>query len=104
MPHGLEFNFDFIYEKLARLAPIMGEKAEGVSEEDAARSVIAAIRKLTGRLNELGAQPLRLRDVGVPEDGLDLIAEGALMDGSSFYNPRPMEDEAELMPFVKNAY
>ena len=104
LPHGLEFNFDFIYEKLARLAPVMGEKAEGVSDEDAARSVIAAIRKLTGRLNELDAQPLRLRDVGVPEDGLEVIAEGALMDGSSFYNPRPMEDAEELMPFVKNAY
>lgn len=104
LPHGLEFNFDFIYEKLARLAPIMGEPSEGVSEEDAARSVIAAIRKLTGRLNELGAQPLRLRDVEVPEDGLEVIAEGALMDGSSFYNPRPMEDAEELLPFVKNAY
>ena len=104
LPYGLEFNFDFIYEKLARLAPVMGEKAEGVSDEDAARSVIAAIRKLTGRLNELDAQPLRLRDVGVPEDGLEVIAEGALMDGSSFYNPRPMEDAEELMPFVKNAY
>lgn len=104
LPHGLEFNFDFIYEKLARLASVMGEPSEGVSEEDAARSVIAAIRKLTSRLNELDAQPLRLRDVGVPEDGLEVIAEGALMDGSSFYNPRPMEDAEELMPFVKNAY
>ncbi len=104
LPHGMEFNFEFIYEKLARLAPVMGEPAEGVAPEDAARNVIAAVRRLTSRLNELGALPIRLRDVGVPEDSLPLIAESALMDGSSFYNPRPMEDEAELLPFIQNAY
>ena len=70
LPHGLEYNFDYIYEKLARLAPVMGEPAGGLSDEEAARNVIAAIRKLTGKLNELGALPVRLRDAGVPEDGL----------------------------------
>ena len=104
LPHGMEFNFDFIYEKLAKLAPVMGELSEGISDEEAARKVIAAVRRLTSRLNELGAIPIRLRDAGVPEEGLAVIAEGALNDGSSFYNPRPMEDEEELMPFVKNAY
>jgi alcohol dehydrogenase class IV len=41
--------------------------------------------------------------VGVPEDGLMTIAEGALNDGTSFYNPRPMDAE-ELLPFVQNVY
>ena len=103
LPHGLEYNFDFIYEKLARLAPVMGVTAQGISDEDAARNVIAAIRSMTGKLNELGALPIRLRDTGVPEDGPAVIAEGALNDGSSFYNPRPMEEE-ELLPYIQNAY
>jgi len=47
--------------------------------------------------------PLRLRDVGVPEDGLEIIAEGALNDGTSFYNPREMDAE-ELLPYLQNAY
>jgi alcohol dehydrogenase len=103
LPHGLDYNFDFIYEKLARLAPVMGVSAQGLSDEDAARKVIAAIRSMTGKLNELDALPIRLRDAGVPEDGPAVIAEGALNDGSSFYNPRPM-DEEELLPYVQNAY
>ncbi|RJP42968.1 MAG: iron-containing alcohol dehydrogenase [Desulfobacteraceae bacterium] len=103
LPYGLDYNFDFIYEKLARLAPVMGVAAQGISDEDAARNVIAAIRSMTGKLNELGALPIRLRDTGVPEDGPAVIAEGALNDGSSFYNPRPM-DEEELLPYVQNAY
>jgi len=103
LPHGLDYNFDFIYEKLARLAPVMGVTAQGISDEDAARNVIAAIRSMTGKLNELDALPIRLRDAGVPEDGPAVIAEGALNDGSSFYNPRPM-DEEELLPYLQNAY
>ncbi len=103
LPHGLEYNFDFIYEKLARLAPVMGETAQGLSEEETARNVISAIRNLTGKLNELGALPIRLRDAGVPEDGPAVILEGALNDGCTFYNPRPIEGD-ELLPYIQNAY
>jgi alcohol dehydrogenase class IV len=103
LPFGMEYNFEEIKEKLARLAQIMGEDISGLSEEEAARLAIAAVRKLSGQLNELDALPLRLRDVGVPEDGLEAIAEGALNDGTSFYNPREM-DEEELLPFIQKAY
>jgi len=103
LPHGLEYNFDFIQDKLAKLAPVMKVFKPGMSNEEAARAVIEGIRQLTQSLKKLNALPTRLRDVGVPEDGLATIAEGALNDGSSFYNPRPM-DADELLPFVKNAY
>jgi alcohol dehydrogenase class IV len=103
LPFGLEYNFEEIKERLARLAPVMGEDATGLSEEEAARLAIQAVRKLSAELNELGALPLRLRDVGVPEDGLVAIAEGALNDGTSFYNPREMDAE-ELLPYLQNAY
>ncbi len=103
LPFGMEYNFEEITEKLARLARFMGEDTTGLSTEDAARSAIAAVRGLTAQLNALDALPIRLRDVGVPEDGLEAIAEGALNDGSSFYNPREM-DECELLPYIKNAY
>lgn len=103
LPHGLEYNLDFIQDKLARLAPVVGALEPGMSNEAAAKAVIASIRTLIQKLNELKALPVRLRDVGVPEDGLATIAEGALNDGTSFYNPRPMDAE-ELLPFVKNAF
>lgn len=103
LPFGMEYNFEEIKEKLARLLPAMGEDASGLSEDDAAKLAIAAVRKLSKQLNDLDALPIRLRDVGVPEDGLEAIAEGALNDGTSFYNPRDM-DEEELLPYIKNAY
>ncbi len=104
LPFGMEFNFEEIKHKLVRLLPFMGVPAEaGLSEDEGARKVIDAVRKLTARLNQLGALPLRLSEVGVPEDGLIEIAEGALNDGTSFYNPREMDAE-ELLPFIQKAY
>ena len=103
LPYGMEYNFEEITEKLARLAPIMGEDVTGLTEEEAARQAIEAVRKLTGKLHELGAIPIKLSEVGVPEDGLADIAEGALNDGTSFYNPREVEPE-ELLPYIQRAY
>ena len=61
------------------------------------------MRKLTGKLNEMGVLPIRLRDVGVPEERLPEIAEAAVMDGASFYNPREVVAE-EILVHLKNAY
>jgi len=103
LPHGLEYNFEEITEKLARLAPVMGEEVSGLSPDDRAKKAIESIRRLTRKLNEMGALPLRLRDVGVPEERLPEIAEAAVMDGTSFYNPREVVAE-EILVHLKNAY
>jgi len=103
LPHGMEFNFEEVKEHFAKLALVMGEDVAGLDEDQAGRLAIAAVRKATKRLNELGALPLRLRDVGVPEDGLEQVAEGTVSDGTSFYNPREVEAET-ILPHLKNAY
>jgi len=103
LPHGMEYNFEEAKEKFAKLAPIMGKEVSGRSVHDAARQAIEAVRKLTGRLNEMGTLPLRLSDVGVPEDDLPQIAEAAAMEGASFYNPREVVAE-EILPHLKNAH
>ncbi|MDM8525621.1 iron-containing alcohol dehydrogenase [Desulfococcaceae bacterium HSG8] len=103
LPHGMEYNFEEIKEKLMRLAPAVNEDISGCSADDAARKIIAAIRKLTGRLNEMGALSLRLRDAGVPEDGLPEAADAAVADGSSWFNPREVVAE-EILTHMKNAY
>lgn len=103
LPHGMEYNFEEVKEKYARLAPVMGEDVAGLSVDDAARKSIEAVRKLTSKLNEMGALPLRLREVGVPEDGLPEVAEGTVMDGTCFYNPREVVAE-EILVHLKKAY
>lgn len=103
LTHGMEYNFDEIKEKLTKLTPFMGIEISGLSVEDSAARAIEAVRSLTVRLNEMGALPLRLRDVGVPEEGLPELAEYAVNDGTSWFNPREVVAE-EILLHLKNAY
>jgi len=99
----MEYNFDEIKEKLAKLTPAMGLEISGLSVEESAAKAIAAVRSLTVRLNEMGALPLRLRDVGVPTEGLPELAEYAVNDGTSWFNPREVVAE-EILLHLKKAY
>lgn len=103
LPVGMEYNFEEGMEKFALMLPAMGGDGHGLSTEEKARAAIDAVRALTRRLNELGALPLRLRDVGVPEDGLKDIAAAALDEGSSIYNPRELIPD-ELFEYLKKVY
>jgi len=103
LPHGMEYNFEECKEKYAKLAYFMGEDVSGLSVDDAARKAIDAVRNLTKSLNKAGGLPIRLRDVGVPEERLAEIAEGAVEDGTCIYNIREVVAE-EILVHVKNAY
>ncbi len=103
LPHGMEYNFEEVKDKYAKLASVMGVNTAGMSVDDAARKSIECVRTLTAELNAIDAVPLRLRDVGVPEDGLEKIAEATMDDGTCFYNPREVEAEI-IIENIKNAY
>jgi alcohol dehydrogenase class IV len=99
----MEYNFDEIKEKLTSITPFMGIEISGLSVEDSAARAIEAVRSLTVKLNAMGALPLRLRDVGVPAEGLPELAEYAVNDGTSWFNPREVVAE-EILQHLKNAY
>jgi len=103
LPYGLEYNLPETHVKLAALALVMQADTTGPATLPAAEAVIAAIRALTGRLHDLGALPLRLRDVGVPADGLPDIAAATVMDGTSFYNPREVVAE-DILAQLERAF
>ena len=103
LPHGLEYNFDVIKDKLARLLSVIDQEKSGIDIEDTARKTIKGIKNLLEKLNSACGLPVRLRDAGVPEEGLPDAAEGTVMDGTSFYNPREVVAE-EILKHLKNAY
>ncbi|MHB0981170.1 MAG: iron-containing alcohol dehydrogenase [Thermoleophilia bacterium] len=103
LPHGLAYNRREIEEQLGELAPFVSGLAPDEERLAPADRVIAAIGNLTARLNAAGVLATRLRDVGVPEDGLRAVAEAAVMDGTSFYNPREVVAE-EILPHLRDAY
>ena len=60
-----------------------------IHEPEIGEALAAHITELVARLG----LPTRLSQVGVPEDGIPALVEGALGDGTTLLNPREMDEE-----------
>ncbi|MBI2981541.1 MAG: iron-containing alcohol dehydrogenase, partial [Deltaproteobacteria bacterium] len=96
-------NLEAAERKYAEVAEHLGVRKSSMDEAEAARAAIAAVKRLREELCHACGLPFRLRDAGVSEQVLEAIAEGAVNDGTSFYNPREVVKE-ELLKQVKKAY
>ena len=86
LPHAVAYNAKAAPEAMARVA-----RALGVS--DAAPALFD--------LDVATGAPTALRDIGMPEDGLDRAADLAV--ASPYYNPRPL-DRAAIRALLDDAW
>ncbi len=91
LPHVLRFNHAVNADKQARVS-----EALGWPDEPAAEAVAALIAGL--------GLPTRLRDVGVKEDQLDLIAENSMHDRWIHTNPRRIDGPAVIRTLLDAAW
>jgi alcohol dehydrogenase len=94
LPHGVcnaillpavcEFNLIAAPKRLGDIAVALGENIEGLAPVDAAAKGIAAIRKLSKAIGI----PAGLKELGVKEADLPLMAENAKKDACQLTNPR----------------
>lgn len=87
LPWGLEYNLPKSAAYTAELSGPLGSEPTYLDTLEQAKVTIRLVRNLEQRLNEISGLPLRLRDAGVTEDKLPLIAKVALNDGCLNYNP-----------------
>lgn len=88
LPHSTAYNRDAAPEAMVRIARALGDET---------RDAPGAIYDLNRRL---GA-PTALKDIGMPEEGIDQLVDLILAD--PYPNPRPMEREA-LRAMVDDAW
>ena len=86
LPRVMEFNRSVTAPQQRRIAEAMGVDTRNVGDEEASAAAVEALEKL---IDTLGV-PRRLRDWGVSEDDLALIAQDALEDLVVATNPRPI--------------
>jgi alcohol dehydrogenase class IV len=112
LPHGLsnavllptvmEYSSEGNPEKYGGIAAAMGERTEGFSSMEAARSSVTAIRKLS-----LELEVPTLRGVGIDRSELmrlaPKMAEDALASGSPGNNPRRASKE-DIVALYEKAY
>ena len=100
LPHSTRFNAEASADRQALIAQAMGIDTSGLSDYDAALAAADAVETLR---NSLGL-PGRLRDVGVPEEGLELIAAATLQDRALATNPTPVIDAGPIMSVLRSSW
>ena len=100
LPHSMRFNAEASADRQALIAQAMGVDTSGMSDHSAAMAAADAVEDLR---NSLGL-PGRLRDVGVPEEGLELIAAATLQDRSLATNPTLVTDAGPIMSVLRNSW
>lgn len=102
LPAAMRFNRDHATARLGEVAVAMGVDTSGMSPTEAADAAANAVENL---MKAIG-QPLRLSEL-VPGDKLmasfEQIIAGTMSDGSTMYNPRPVNDPAAVAAFIQSA-
>ena len=100
LPHSMRFNAEASADRQALIAQAMGIDTAGMTDLDAALAAADAVEELRISLG----LPGRLRDVGVPEEGLELIAAATLQDRALATNPRPVTDAGPIMTVLRSSW
>jgi alcohol dehydrogenase len=100
LPYCIMYNLDECPDRYAMVAEAMGVKKEGMSDTEAGEAAANAIWELTKKMG----LPQKLREVGVPKDGLEECAEASLYDGSIVYNPKTITEAQEVLGVFEKAW
>ena len=100
LPHTMRYNLDGCADRQRLIAEAIGIASSTMTDEEAGLAAADAVDELCREL-EL---PRTLREVGVPEDGLEYIATATLQDRSLSTNPKTVVDAGPIMEVLRAAY
>jgi alcohol dehydrogenase class IV len=100
LPACLRYNADACGDVYLDILSALGVNVKGIPVDKAGDLVADEIAEFTEKLG----LPQRLRDAGVPEEGLKECSELALSDGAIVYNPKFISDSAEVLKVYQQAW
>ena len=100
LPHGMRFNLEVTGDRQVLIAKAMGIETRDLTDLEAGATAADQVEQL----NEKLGLPIRLRDVGVPEEGLALLAEDTMQDRQLLFNPKPVQNKEEVIEILKGAW
>ncbi len=100
LPAVMRFNVDFAADKLALAAQALGVSIGGMEQREAA---LAGVEKLESLMKEAG-HPMKLSEVGVTEETLQMAPFHALGDAATLFNARPVTDPNEVAELYKQVF
>ncbi len=100
IPKVMRYNVDDATEKLALVAQQLGVNTVGIDQRAAAMAAADAVEALMKRVGH----PLRLREIGVPEESLPHCALHAIGDSAALFNARRVTDLESVLALFQQAY
>ncbi len=100
LPPCLKYNADACSDVYLNILSAMGANIERISPDEAGYVLADQIADFAKKLG----LPQRLREVGVPKEGLEECSEIALSDGAIVYNPKFISDSAEVLKVYQQAW
>lgn len=98
LPFVMEFNSVSVPKKTKDIALAMGLDVADKSAEEAAAAAVAAIKELSKEL-----KIPKLSDLDVPKDLFSRLAEDALKEAATMFNPRDVTKE-DVLQILERAY
>jgi maleylacetate reductase len=98
LPYAMRWNLDAAIAPYARMAREIGI---GGTDETA---LAAAVPERVFTMNQRMRLPLKLRELGVPHDGLQQLAIDALADYSIHTNPKPVSAPEQVLEVLEQAW
>lgn len=98
LPHVMRFNMEMDPAMYAEAAEAMGIHHQ--DPEEAGQLAAGWVEDMARRMG----LPATLKDAGAREDALGEIAEAAMSDGATLYNPRPVFETEEIMPTIMKCF
>ena len=99
LPTVMEFNMPSSIVKYGRIAKAMGVDTTNMTDEEAAAAAVEAVKQLSLDLEI----PQTLREIGIPQDALEQLANDAFNDVCTGGNPQPIT-EADILELYKKIY
>ncbi|MGD8908178.1 MAG: L-threonine dehydrogenase [Chromatiales bacterium] len=99
LPYVEAYNIQAAPERLKDVAVALGVNVDGLTDEDAAKAGIQAIKDLSVSINI----PSGLAELGAKEEDLDILAENALKDACGLTNPKQATHD-EIKTIFRSAF
>ena len=98
LPYAMRWNLDATVGAHARMA-----REIGIAGDDE-NALAAAVPEHVFAMNQRMGLPLRLRELGVPREGLKQLAIDALDDYSIHTNPKPVTAKEQVLEVLEQAW
>ena len=98
LPYAMRWNLDATMQAHGRMAREIG--IQGADE----KALAAAVPEHVFAMNQRMGLPLKLRDLGVPRDGLKQLAVDALDDYSIHTNPKSVTAADQVLEVLEQAW